>query len=298
MTSSSAPIAYRQRTREYYLALGYDNPYRWAHFDDVPFTPLQKPLTEAKIAIVTTASPYQPDKGDQGPGAPYNASAKFYQVYAKSTAEDPDLRISHIAIDRDHTKADDIGAFFPLNALKSLAADGMLGEIAPRFFGLPTNRSQRTTLETDIPLLVDKVLSDQVDAVVLMPNCPICHQSVSLAARALEAANVPTVIMGCALDIVEHCGVPRFFFSDFPLGNSAGRPHQPHEQRQSLLMALQLLETAKTPRHTVQSPYIWAEDHGWKADYSNPAKLTPEEIAKRRAAFDQGKSEAKALRKG
>jgi hypothetical protein len=36
---------------------------------------------------------------------------------------------------------------------------------------------------------------------------------VSLVARHLEADGLPTVIMGCAKDIVEHCGVPRFLFS-------------------------------------------------------------------------------------
>ena len=63
------PIDYIKRTRAYYLALGYDNPYQWAHHDDVPFQGLSKPLSEMVIALVTTAAPYQPDKGDQGPGA-------------------------------------------------------------------------------------------------------------------------------------------------------------------------------------------------------------------------------------
>ncbi len=62
-----------RRTREYYLALGYDNPYRWAHYVDAPFTPLKKPLKDSTVALITTAAPYQPDKGDQGPGALYNA---------------------------------------------------------------------------------------------------------------------------------------------------------------------------------------------------------------------------------
>ena len=52
----------------------------------------------------------------------------------------------------------------------------------------------------------------------------MCHQTVGLVARHLEANGLPTVIMGAAKDIVEHCGVPRFLFSDFPLGNSAGKP--------------------------------------------------------------------------
>jgi hypothetical protein len=80
-----APIDYMRRTREYYLALGYDNPYRWAHYVDAPFQPLRKKLRDSTLALITTAAPYQPDKGDQGPGAPYNSAAKFYQVYSGDT---------------------------------------------------------------------------------------------------------------------------------------------------------------------------------------------------------------------
>ena len=63
------PVPYRQRTRDYYLALGYAKPYRWAQYSEMPFTPLAKPLAQSRLALITTAAPYQPDKGDQGPGA-------------------------------------------------------------------------------------------------------------------------------------------------------------------------------------------------------------------------------------
>ena len=111
------PIPYIQRTRDYYQLLGFA-PYRWAHFADVPFTPLPLPLARARVALVTTAAPFQPDLGDQGPGAPYNAAAKFYKVYSVSTESEPDLRISHIGYDRLHTHARDIDSYFPLARLK------------------------------------------------------------------------------------------------------------------------------------------------------------------------------------
>src|SRR2546426_9120137 len=98
------PIAYMQRTRDYYLALGY-GAYRWARFADVPFTPLRTPLSRARVGLITTAAPFQPEAGDQGPGAPYNAGAKFYKVYSDSTDSVPDLRISHVGYDRLHTSA-------------------------------------------------------------------------------------------------------------------------------------------------------------------------------------------------
>ena len=118
----------------------------------------------------------------------------------------------------------------------------------------------------------------------------------SLAARHLEANGIATVIMGCAKDIVEHCGVPRFLFSDFPLGNSAGRPFDVPSQAQTLELALRVLESAPGPRTTVQSPLRWNEDADWKLDYNNLARMPPEEVAKRRAEFDKVKQVARGQR--
>ena len=162
------PIPYMQRTRDYYLTLGYGNPYRWAHYADVPFAPLKKKLSECRIGLITTAAPYQPGKGDQGPGAPYNGGAKFYQVYSGDTSVDHDLRISHIGYDRIHTTAIDSGTWFPLPALRRVASAGRIGAVAPRFHGAPTNRSQRVTLEQDCPELLARLREDKVDAAILV----------------------------------------------------------------------------------------------------------------------------------
>jgi hypothetical protein len=164
------PISYMQRTRDYYLALGYGNPYRWAHFADVPFTPLSKPLAELRLGLVTTAAPFQPEMGDQGSGAEYNAAAKFYQVYAKSTETVPDLRISHLGYDRVHTTAADMNTYFPLERLREAAASGRIGSVSPRFYGAPTNRSHRVTMETDCAELLRYCQEDEVDAAVLVAN--------------------------------------------------------------------------------------------------------------------------------
>jgi hypothetical protein len=286
--ASEAPIAYMQRTRDWYAALGYPAPYVWAHHEDVPFQPLRQPLARSLVALVTTAAPFHPDKGPQGPGAPYNAAAKFFEPYTGDTAIDHDVRISHVAIDRVHTSMEDSGSWFPLPLLQAMAKEGRF-RLAPRFHGMPTNRSQRHTLDVDVPLLVQRCRDDGVDAAVLVPNCPVCHQTLSLAARGLEAAGISTVLMGCARDIVEHAGVPRLLFSDFPLGNAAGKPHDAASQRDTLERALRLLESATAPRTTVQSPQRWAMTGAWKRDYSNPALLPPEELARRRAEWDAAK---------
>ncbi len=294
--ADDAPIPYLQRIRSYYQALGYGAPYRWAHYAHVPFHPLAKPLSQCRLTIITTAAPFQPDKGDQGPGAPYNSAAKFFTVYSGDTTVDHDLRISHIAIDRAHTSAQDSGTYFPLPELRRLAADGKIDSVAPRFHGLPTNRSHRVTIEVDCAEVLRRCKEDQVDAALLLPNCPVCHQSVGLAARALEEGGIATVVMGCAKDIVEYVGVPRFLFSDFPLGNAAGRPHDRASQAFTLDLALSLLAGAPAPRTTVQSPLTWSESPEWKLDYSNIDRLSADEISRRRAEFDRQKTIARTAR--
>ncbi|HEX2546724.1 MAG TPA: reductase [Ramlibacter sp.] len=289
------PIAYMQRTRDWYLALGYGNPYRWAQHEDMPFQPLARSLPETVVTLLTTAAPFQPDKGPQGPGAPYNAAAKFFVPYWGDTAQDHDLRIAHVAIDRKHTSMEDSNSWFPLPLMRTLARQGRF-RLAARFHGVPTNRSQRQTIEVDIPLVLQRCREDGVEAAVLVPNCPVCHQALALTARALEAAGISTVVLGCALDIVEHAGVPRFVFSDFPLGNAAGKPHNAGSQRATFELALSVLESATGPRTTVHSPQRWSETDDWKLDYSNPARVPPAELARLRAEFDAGKATAAALK--
>src|SRR5215831_1252747 len=290
------PIPYLQRIREYYQALGYGAPYEWAHYAEVPFHSLGRPLSRCRIALITTAAPYQPDNGDQGPGAPYNAKAKFYSVYSLPADRDHDLRVSHIAIDRQHTTAEDQATYFPLVALRHCVAQGRAGEIAARFHGMPTNRSQRVTLEIDAPEVVARCKADRADAAILVANCPVCHQTVALAARMLEENGISTIVMGCAKDIVEYVGVPRLLFSDFPLGSAAGRPGDPASQAFTLELALRVLETAPAARTTVQSPLRWSADPSWKLDYSNIDRLSPEETRRRREEFDRQKEIAKTVR--
>jgi hypothetical protein len=290
------PIPYMLRTRDYYAAIGYTTPYRWAHYVEAPFQPLTKPLAKSRVTIITTAAPYDPPKGDQGPGAPYNGSAKFYKVYDGDASKQHDLRISHIGYDRKHTSAADSGTWFPLPQLSKAQAAGRIGEVAPRFFGAPTNRSHRVTIETDAPDILARCVADRVDAAVLVPNCPVCHQTTALVARHLEANGISTVILGCAKDITEHAAVPRFLFSDFPLGNSAGKPHDSESQALTLELALALLESATGARTTMQSPLRWSADASWKLDYDNIAQLSPEELARRRAEFERQKEIARGNR--
>jgi len=102
---------------------------------------------------------------------------------------------------------------------------------------------------------------------------------VSLVARHLEENGIATVIIGSARDIVEECGVPRFLFTDFPLGNPCGRPKDAGMQHALVGSALDLLERAWTPRTTVQAPFVWPDD-SWRQDFMRVDENNREELVR------------------
>jgi hypothetical protein len=125
----------------------------------------------------------------------------------------------------------------------------------------------------------------------------VCHQTVSLVARHLEANGIATVIVGSARDVVEHCGVPRFLFTDFPLGNSCGKPWDVAMQRRIVGHALDLLESATCPRTTVQASFSWSEDPSWRNRYARIDPSQAENLRRageaRRALQERLKTEGK-----
>jgi len=105
---------------------------------------------------------------------------------------------------------------------------------------------------------------------------------VSLVARHLEANGIATVIIGSALDIVAHCGVPRFVFTDFPLGNPCGEPFNSLMQRQIVAAGMDLLAGAAQPRSIVRMPLRWNNDD-WRERYMEVRPEDRAELARRGA---------------
>ena len=167
---ASEPVPYMQRLTDYYLALGYGNPYKWANHSETPFTKPKKSLKDSSVCIITTAAPFKSGAGDQGPRAPYNAAAKFYKVYSHPSSIDQFLGISHLGYDRSYSTAEDINSFFPMRALFELAEAGEIRDVSPRYYGAPTNRSQETTIQIDCESILELVIEDEVDLAILVAN--------------------------------------------------------------------------------------------------------------------------------
>jgi glycine/betaine/sarcosine/D-proline reductase family selenoprotein B len=276
MQDQAAPVGYMERTKNYYRALGYNKDYVWAHHDDVPFVRPNKSAAAMKVALIITAGP-----GDRS----HPDSQNRRQVWSGCVASPPETFDTDTAWDKESTHTNDRETFLPIDASRKLIGEGALGALAESFHTAPTDYSQRKTSDQDAPEILRRLQKEKVDAVVLTALCPVCHQTVSMVARHLEANGIPTVIIGSAKDIVEHCGVPRFVFNDFPLGNPCGYPWDQNMQVATMRLALKVLETATGPRTTVKSPCEWkADDLNWRERYS---RVRPEDREKLLAIGDE-----------
>ena len=160
-------VRYIDRTRDYYLSQGYEKPYEWAHFDEVPFTPLQKPLSECRIALVSTSDIAV--KGDEDEGAPAEQLfiGNVYSIPANIPVEQLYSHQEHY--DVHATSLDDPNSFFPVTRLQEAASDGLIASVTERVHGVFTAYSHRRTLENDAPEVLKRCREDGADAVVLTP---------------------------------------------------------------------------------------------------------------------------------
>ncbi|MCH8264421.1 MAG: hypothetical protein IIC10_03405 [Proteobacteria bacterium] len=116
----------------------------------------------------------------------------------------------------------------------------------------------------------------------------------SLVARHLEGNGIPTVVIGSALDVVEHCGVPRYLHSDFPLGNPCGKPYDVAMQDEIIRQALSLLESAEGANTVARTPFTWGEDCSWRDDYARIDDGNREALRLRGEARRQRQAQDKA----
>lgn len=162
--SHRSAISYIDRTREFYAAAGYEKPYRWAHHQEVPFARPSRPLADCTVGLVTTAS------AAAAPDTPPGVLRGDKAVWSAPTSPPPErLRTDHLSWDKETTHTDDVESFLPIGALQAWAAEGRIGGVAPRFYGAPTDYSQRSTCEQDAPEVLRLCREDGVEVALLVP---------------------------------------------------------------------------------------------------------------------------------
>ena len=155
-------VSYIDKSREYYQAQGFEQAYRWAAFDQVPFTRPSKPVSECNVAVVTTSFLHHHDSH-------FGAPATDKVAYHHPVADVPDRMFTDdLSWDKQATHTDDTESFLPLSSLQALADDGVIGSLNDRFFGVPTEYSQRRT-GLDADQVAEWCEHDGVDIALLVP---------------------------------------------------------------------------------------------------------------------------------
>ncbi|MGH9970721.1 MAG: glycine/sarcosine/betaine reductase selenoprotein B family protein [Pyrinomonadaceae bacterium] len=209
-----------------------------------PFTPARRALPMLNLALISSAGIYIDGTN------PFDVHAAegdltFREIPSEVTAAD--LCIAARGYDPAAAQQD-INAQLPLERLEEFEANGIIGQLNPVFWsfcGFIPNAAR--LVDEMLPELVERVKRYEVQAALLIPASRLCHQSVSLVARALEQASLPTMTLAVAKDIVESVRPPRAAFYDGVVGSVAGRPNWPEHQRRILDEALRLIEPMDQP---------------------------------------------------
>ena len=214
--------------------------YRFRRVDWRPGTRLRKPLKEARIALITTAGFYLPSQ------KPFDRSFRhddcsYREIPWGTRVETLEIGQSSDAFDHSGIEADRNLAL-PLDRLRELVKAGVVGEAAPRQFSIMGSLIAPARLISDSGPEIARILKeDSVDAVLLAPVCPFCHQTAALLQSIIEKAGIATVSISLLLDITKRVEPPRVLAVDEPLGFPLGEPNNADLQKRILLAALSLL---------------------------------------------------------
>lgn len=209
----------------------------------VPFTPYDKDLKSATVAIVSATGVFL---ADQEPFPAEDPGDTTYRVIP-ADADMGAMRIVHGHY--DHGEADtDPNIVFPLDTLRELVADGFIGAVNDKHFSYGFTTKLKELYETTFPEIADKVERSKTKLVVLTAGCPeTCHRSIANMAREIEARGIPTLIVSASPAATESVRPPRAMTWDgVAIGRILGRAGDREHHKRVMRAALEMF-THDTP---------------------------------------------------
>lgn len=209
-----------------------------------PFSPARRALPMLNLALISAAGAHVDGMEPFDTSAP-DGDVSFREIPSQIEAED--LRFAARGYDPTAVQTD-INSLLPLDRLFEFESNGIIGQLNPVFWsccGFIPNATQ--LVEDMVPRLVERVRRYEVQAALLIPASRLCHQTMSLVARALELGGLPTMTLAVDKPVVESVRPPRAALYAGKLGAVAGLPNFPEHQRRILDEALRLLEPMDQP---------------------------------------------------
>lgn len=218
--------------------------YPWAANRHAPFIPARRALPMLNLALITSAGAYIDGTGPFDTSAP-EGDLSFREIPIEVESED--LRWAARGYDPKAVE-EDANAQVPIARLLEFEGNGIIGQLNPVWWSLcGFIPDARRFVEESLPQLVERIRRYEVQAALFVPASSLCHQTLALAARAVEAAGIPTMMLAVERDTVEAVRPPRAAYYRGELGCVAGRPGWPEHQRRILDEALRLIEPIDQP---------------------------------------------------
>ena len=209
-----------------------------------PFIPARRALPMLNLALITSAGAYTDGTEGFDLNAP-GGDVSFREIPVEIEAED--LRWAARGYDATAVEKD-MNAQVPLARLFEFEGNGIIGQLNPVFWSFCGFIPDAGRLaEEALPRLVERVKRYEAQAALLIPASPLCHQSMALAARAIESAGITTIMLAVKREIVESVRPPRAAYYVGECGSVAGRPGWPEHQRRVLDETLRLIEPIDHP---------------------------------------------------
>jgi D-proline reductase (dithiol) PrdB len=209
-----------------------------------PFTPVRRALPMLNLALISSAGAYI-DGTEPFDTHSASGDVSFREIPVEVEAED--LRFAARGYDPTAVRQD-INAQVPVERLFEFERNGIIGQLNPVFWSFCGFIPDAGMLVDELaPSLVERMRLYEVQAALLVPASRLCHQSVGLVARAIEAAGIPTMTLAVIKDVVESVRPPRVALYDGEFGSVAGKPNWPEHQRRILDEALRLIEPTDQP---------------------------------------------------
>ncbi len=209
-----------------------------------PFTPARRALSMINLAVVSSAGAYV-DGTDPFDTNAADGDVTFREI--PSEIDLGDLRFSARGYDASFVQQDP-NVQIPLDRLFEFESNRVIGQVNSTFWSFCGFIPDAGRLVSEmLPKIVERLNRYEVQAALLIPASRLCHQSVALAARAIEQSGVSTMMLAVDRDVTENVRPPRAGFYRGQIGSVAGQPNWHEQQRRVLDEALRWIEPMDQP---------------------------------------------------
>lgn len=228
---------------------------RWGANDDLknypfvtnshaPFTQMKRALPMMNLGLVSSAGAYI-DGTREFDLTSKDGDISFREIPVEVEAED--LCFAAKGYDAAAVKKDR-NTLIPVDRLLEYEANNVIGQLNNVWWSISSHIPNAVMVAKELaPKIADRVVENNVQAVLLIPASRLCHQTLGIIAREIEQRGIPTMLISVDRKITDLVRPPRVAYYSGDIGSTVGKPDWKQYQLRVLDEALRWTETLDQP---------------------------------------------------